>query len=39
MYWSEKDDSKVYMTFCMQKVCREYWRGSGAGRKVILVTG
>ena len=36
MCWSEKADSKVLKKFYMQKMPREYWRGSGAGNKVVI---
>ena len=35
MCWSEKGDSKALEKFLMQKMLMEYWRGSGAGRKVM----
>ena len=31
MCWSEKGNSGVLRKFCMQKMWREYLRGSGAG--------
>ena len=35
MYWSEKGDSKDFKEFYMQKMLREYWRGSETGIKVM----
>ena len=32
---NEEGNSKVLEKFFMQKMCREYWRGSGAGSKVM----
>ena len=34
MCQSEKGDSKVFKKYYMQKMSREYWRGSGAGKKL-----
>ena len=33
---SEKNDSKDYKKYHIQKMLREYLRGSGAGRKVVM---
>ena len=31
---SSEGDSNVFKEFCMQKMCGEYWRGSGAEDKL-----
>ena len=33
--WSEEGDQNVFKKFCLLEMCRKYWRGSGAGRKVM----
>ena len=35
MCLNEKGNSKVVKKFSMQKMCTEYWKVSGAGRKAM----